>query len=69
MIVVWGDSYELKAKSVHKKWKTSSFVAAIRRDVIAEGAQLMDMDLAKLIEEAIEGMKPVSKEIGLNVEG
>ena len=61
--------YDLKVKSVRKKWKTSSFAAAIRRDVIAEGAQLMDMDLAKLIEETIEGMKLVSEEIGLNGEG
>lgn len=60
--------YDLKVKSVRKKWKTSSFAAAIRRDVIAEGAQLMDMELAKLIEETIEGMKPVSGEIGLNAE-
>ncbi len=60
--------YDLKVKSVRKKWKTSSFAAAIRRDVITEGAQLMDMELAKLIEETIEGMKPVSKEIGLNGE-
>ena len=61
--------YDLKVKSVRKKWKTQSFAAAIRRDVIAEGAQLMDMDLAKLIEETIEGMKPVSEDIGLNDEG
>ena len=60
--------YDLKVKSVRKKWKTQSFAAAIRRDVIAEGAQLMDMELAKLIEETIEGMKPVSGEIGLNGE-
>jgi len=61
--------YDLKVKSVRKKWKTQSFAAAMRRDVIAEGAQLMDMDLAKLIEETIEGMKPVSEDIGLNDEG
>lgn len=61
--------YDLKVKSVRKKWKTQSFAAAIRRGVIAEGAQLMDMDLAKLIEETIEGMKPVSEDIGLNDEG
>ena len=60
--------YDLKVKSVRKKWKKHSFAAAIRRDVIAKGAQLMDMDLAKLIEETIEGMKPVSGEIGLNAE-
>lgn len=61
--------YDLKVKSVRKKWKTSSFAAAIRRDVIAKGAQLMDMELSKLIEETIEGMKLVSEEIGLNGEG
>ena len=60
--------YDLKVKSVRKKWKQASFAAAIRRDVIADGAELMGMDLAKVVEETIEGMKPVSEQIGLSGE-
>ena len=60
--------YDLTVKSVKKKWKQASFAAGVRRDVIAKGAELMGMDLAKVVEETIEGMKPVSEQIGLNGE-
>lgn len=60
--------HDLTVKSVKKKWKQASFAAAIRRDVIAKGAELMDMELDKIIGETIEGMKAISKEIGLNGE-
>ncbi len=60
--------YDLKVKSVKKKWKQASFAAGVKREVIAKGAELMGMDLAKVIEETIEGMKPVSQQIGLNGE-
>lgn len=59
--------YDLKVKSVKKKWKQSSFAAAINREVIAQGAELMGMELDKVIEETIEGMKPVTEQIGLKV--
>lgn len=60
--------YDLTVKSVRKKFKQASFAAGVSRDVISNGAELMGMDLAKVIEETIEGMKPVSQEIGLNGE-
>lgn len=60
--------YDLKVKSVKKKWKQASFAAGVRRDVIANGAELLGMDLAKVVEETIEGMKAVSEQIGLNGE-
>ena len=60
--------YDLKVKSVKKKWKQASFAAGVRRDVIAKGAEMMGMELDKVIEETIEGMKAVSEEIGLNGE-
>ncbi|MDR7870515.1 MAG: HD domain-containing protein [Tissierellaceae bacterium] len=60
--------YDLKVKSVKKKWKQASFAAGVNREVIADGAELMGMDLDKVIEETIEGMKPVSEQIGLNGE-
>lgn len=60
--------YDLKVKSVKKKWKQASFAAGVKREVIAQGAEMMGMDLSKVIEETIEGMKPVSEQIGLNGE-
>ena len=60
--------YDLKLKSVKKKWKQSSFAAGVDREIIAKGAELLGMDLGKVIEETIEGMKPVSEQVGLSGE-
>lgn len=60
--------YDLTVKSVKKKWKQASFAAGVKREVIAQGAEMMGMDLAQVIEETIEGMKPISEQIGLNGE-
>ncbi|SNX53160.1 HDIG domain-containing metalloprotein [Thermoanaerobacterium sp. RBIITD] len=56
---------DLEVKSVKKKWKQKSFAAGVNRDVIAEGAELLGMDLDKVIEETIIGMRDVADEIGL----
>ncbi|WP_434564584.1 HDIG domain-containing protein [Thermoanaerobacterium thermosaccharolyticum] len=56
---------DLEVKSVKKKWKQKSFAAGVNRDVIAEGAELLGMDLDKVIEETIIGMRDVAEEIGL----
>lgn len=56
---------DLEVKSVKKKWKQKSFAAGVNRDVIEEGAQMLNMDLDKVIEETIIGMRSVADEIGL----
>ncbi|WKV09881.1 HDIG domain-containing protein [Thermoanaerobacterium sp. CMT5567-10] len=56
---------DLEVKSVKKKWKQKSFAAGVNRDVISEGAELLGMDLDKVIEETIIGMRNVADEIGL----
>lgn len=56
---------DLEVKSVKKKWKQKSFAAGVNRDIIAEGAELLGMDLDKVIEETIIGMRDVADEIGL----
>jgi len=56
---------DLEVKSVKKKWKQKSFAAGVNRDVIAEGANMIGMDLDKVIEETIIGMRNVAEEIGL----
>lgn len=59
---------DLEVKSVKKKWKQKSFAAGVNRDVIEEGAQMLNMDLDKVIEETIIGMRSVADEIGLKGE-
>lgn len=56
---------DLEAKSVKKKWKQKGFAAGVNREVIEEGAALLDMDTNYIIEETIKGMQKVAGEIGL----
>lgn len=56
---------DVKVKSVKKKWKQKSFAAGANREVIQEGADMLDMDLGEVIGETIEGMKKVADDIGL----
>ncbi|MFW6153960.1 MAG: HD domain-containing protein [Planctomycetota bacterium] len=56
---------DVKVKSVRKKWKDKSFAAGVDRDIIANGAAMLGMDLPDLIAEVIEGMKEVADDIGL----
>jgi len=56
---------DLEVKSVKKKWKQKSFAAGVNRDIIEEGAQMLGMDLDKVIAETIKGMQKVAEEIGL----
>lgn len=59
---------DMEAKSVKKKWGQRSFAAGVNRDVIEDGAKLMDMDLKDIISETILGMRVVAEEIGLKGE-
>ena len=56
---------DMKVKSVSKKWKDKSFAAGVDREVIANGAQMLGMDLKDLFEDVIMGMREVASEIGL----
>jgi predicted hydrolase (HD superfamily) len=57
---------DMEAKSVKKKWGQKSFAAGVNRDVIAEGADMLGMDIKEVIHETIMGMRKVADEIGLN---
>jgi len=59
---------DMKAKSVRKKWKEKSFAAGVNREIIQQGADMLQMDLTDLITETIEGMRSVASEIGLEGE-
>ena len=56
---------DLEVKSVKKKWKDKAFAAAIRRDIIQEGADMLGMPLEDVIGETILGMRHVAAQIGL----
>ena len=56
---------DLKVKSVKKKWNVKSFSAGVDRDVIIRGAEMLEMELSKVIEWSIMGMRGAAEEIGL----
>lgn len=59
---------DLELKSVKKKWKQKSFAAGVNREVIEQGAKMLDMELDYMIGETIKGMKNVAESIGLKGE-
>lgn len=56
---------DMEAKSVKKKWGQKSFAAGVNREVIEDGAGLMNMELKDIIHETILAMREVAEEIGL----
>lgn len=56
---------DLEVKSVKKKWKDKRFAAGVDRDVISNGAVLLELDLDFIIDETIQAMKKVAESIGL----
>ena len=59
---------DLEVKSVKKKFKSNGFAAGVNRDVIKNGCEMLDKPLDEVIEQTIEGMRRVAKEIGLEGE-
>lgn len=56
---------DLETKSVKKKWKQKNFAAGVNREVIEEGAKLVNMDISDIISETILGMQKIAENIGL----
>jgi len=56
---------DVEVKSVKKKFKAKGFAAGVNRDVILNGCEMIDMDLDKVIENTILGMRDVAEAIGL----
>ena len=56
---------DMKAKSVMKKWKQPSFAAGVNRDVIAQGTEMLGMELNEMFTDVIMGMREVADDIGL----
>lgn len=56
---------DLEVKSVKKKFKAKGFAAGVDRNVILNGCKMIDMELDKVIENTILGMRNVAEDIGL----
>lgn len=57
--------FDLKPKSVTKKWKDKAFAAGVDRSIIQRGIDMLGMDRNEVIEETIIAMRNVADEIGL----
>ena len=55
----------LKPKSVRKKMKTPAFAAAVSREDITRGAELLELDLNDHIAHVVEAMLSVAEPLGL----
>ncbi len=58
---------DLELKSLKKKYKSKGFAAGVNRQVIENGAKLLNMDLDYIMQETIDGMKEIADEIGLGI--
>jgi predicted hydrolase (HD superfamily) len=55
----------LEPKSVRKKLKDKAFAAKVDRQIIHQGVELLDVDLAEHIGFVIEALKPHAEELGI----
>jgi len=59
----------MSANSVRKKMKQKSFAAAVKREDIAKGAELLALSLDEHITHVIAAMQGIAKELGLEGPG
>lgn len=57
--------YDLKPKSIKKKWKDRSFAAGANREEIEEGAQALGIELWEHVGNVIQAMESIAGELGL----
>ena len=55
----------MKAKSVRKKMKSKNFAAAVKREDITQGAELLGMEVNEHITQVITAMQGAAGELGL----
>lgn len=58
--------FDLKVKSVRKKWKAKHFAAGASREVIQKGANMLGIEISELIQLVIDGMRTVASDISLD---
>jgi predicted hydrolase (HD superfamily) len=57
--------YDLKAKSVKKKWRDKSFAAGANREEMEQGAAELGIDLWEHVSNVITAMNTIAKELDL----
>jgi putative nucleotidyltransferase with HDIG domain len=57
--------YDLKVKSIKKKWKDKSFAAGANREEIEEGAEAFGIDLWTHVDNVIQAMKTIAEDLDL----
>lgn len=57
--------YDLKSKSVKKKWRDKSFAAGANRDEMEQGAQELGVELWQHVDNVIEAMNSISESLDL----
>lgn len=57
--------YDLKTKSVKKKWKDKSFAAGANREEIARGAEELGIDLWEHVANVIKAMDSIAEDLSL----
>lgn len=57
--------YDLKTKSVKKKWKDKSFAAGANREEIAQGAEELGIDLWEHVANVIKAMDSIAEDLSL----
>jgi putative nucleotidyltransferase with HDIG domain len=57
--------YDLKPKSVKKKWKDRSFAAGVNREEIEQGAEDLGVELWEHVGNVIEAMNGIADDLGL----
>lgn len=57
--------YDLKVKSVKKKWKDKSFAAGANREEIQQGAEEFGIDLWEHVDNVIQAMKAIAEDLDL----
>lgn len=55
---------DMDVKSVKKKYKDKRFAAGCSRQVIADGVQMLGWTLDELIEQTLQGMQDMERELG-----
>ncbi len=55
----------MSVKSVKKKWSSKGFAAGVNRDIITQGAEMLEMEIHPIIQMTIEAMRESQEKIGL----
>ncbi len=55
----------MSVKSVKKKWSSKGFAAGVNRDIINEGAAMLEMEISPIIQMTIDAMRESQEKIGL----